>query len=305
MNNDIKIIEKSFRKARILGELSDSSVLKYRDSIKKFFTVIKKDIAQLDLDDFDDFILEMKDGGASNSRIANVISAVKWILNRLQLDGVTGNSLDLGKIRKPKIERKPVEYLNDNEIKKFIGCISDDIKKGIAIRKVRMMALVMLLLESGSRIGEALSIKINDIDWDNKEIPVIGKGKKSRSLFFRDGSQKWIRKYLEIRKSDNEYLFVTLKGESVWSQTDVGRSFRRYRELSGIKKNFTPHTLRHTTATQLVFRGAQFNDVQYILGHSRLETTVKHYIGATEKRRVKQIMQDKHYDFISESEIIY
>jgi len=301
MEKNIKLVEDCFRRARITGELCDSSISKYKDSIKKFFSMIDRKINNLEVRDFEDFILKMRDNGASNSRIANVISAVKWVISNLQMNDMIKRTLDLEKVKKPKIERKEVEFLNDQEIEKLLGCISEDISKGESVRKVRMMALVILLLESGARIGEALSIEIEKIDWDNKEIPIIGKGKMPRTLFFRDRSEYWLKKYLSIRNSDNEFLFVSQQGFTKWSQTDVGRSFRRYRKLSGIKKKFVLHTLRHTTATQLSFKGAQFNEIQTLLGHKRLETTVKYYIGAASKQKVKKIMQDKYYDFIPES----
>lgn len=301
-NNNLQLLEECFRNARITDELSDSSIEKYRDSVKKFFSVIgAKEFQQLEKRDFDDCILKMRGSGAGNSRIANVISAVKWVVKRLQEEKKIERTLDLEKVRKPKIERREVEYLTEEEITRFLDAINKDIEKGIKVRKVRIMALVVLLLESGARIGEALSIKIGKIDWDNNDIPIIGKGKKPRTLFFRDRSKYWLQKYLSIRNSDNEFLFVTQDGLAKWSQTDVGRSFRRYRDLSGIKKKFVLHTLRHTTATQLSFKGAQFNEIQALLGHTRLETTVKYYIGAVEKQRVKQIMQDKYYDFIPRS----
>ncbi|MHB8108635.1 MAG: tyrosine-type recombinase/integrase [Syntrophorhabdaceae bacterium] len=77
-----------------------------------------------------------------------------------------------------------------------------------------------------------------------------------------------------------------------------GRSFRRYREKSGITKHFVLHTLRHTTATQLSDKGVPMNCIQHILGHSRLETMIKYCIGAAEKSRAKEIMKDGYYTFI-------
>lgn len=295
-------MEGCLRKSRITGELSISSIIKYRDSIKKFFSIIGKKTIDLNSADFEEFIIRMQDAGAGNSRIANIISAVKWFIRKLQESGVL-KELDLEKIKKPRIGRKEVVHLTELEVGRFLGCIDEDIAKGEAIRKIRMMALVILLLESGSRIGEALSVKVSDIDWENREIPIIGKGGKPRILFFRDKSEYWIKRYLSARKSENEFLFLTLDGKVKWSQTDVGRSFRRYKRLSGINKHFVLHTLRHTTATQLALKGVQFNKIQRILGHSRLDTTVKYYIGAVENSEIKKIMQDKFYDFIPESSI--
>ena len=68
--------------------------------------------------------------------------------------------------------------------------------------------------------------------------------------------------------------------------------------MSGITKPFVLHTLRHTAATQLALKGVPMNEIQKILGHSRLETTIKYYIGAVEKDLAKKVMQDEHYRFI-------
>jgi site-specific recombinase XerD len=130
------------------------------------------------------------------------------------------------------------------------------------------------------------------------EIPIMGKGHKPRSLFLSGDTLFWIDKYLSLRTDTTEYLFVTLNGQSKWQQTDVGRSFRRYREKSGIIKPFVLHTLRHTAATQLALKGVPMNEIQKILGHSRLETTIKYYIGAVEKDLAKKVMQDENYRYI-------
>jgi site-specific recombinase XerD len=216
---------------------------------------------------------------------------------------LVGSKADLEKIRKPKAERKEVSFLTIEEIKIFLKAITSDIEAGLMIRKVRMMSLVMLLLQTGARIGEALSIKVQDIDRINMEIPIIGKGHKPRSLYLKSDTLYWIDKYLAVRNSSSEYLFVTLNGKAKWSQTDVGRSFRYYKKKSGISKPFVLHTLRHTTATQLTLKGVPMNSVQHILGHSRLETTIRYYIGAVEKSMAKKVMHDEYYQFIPKDAI--
>lgn len=297
-----QFIEKYFADTIITGELCGSSILKYRDSIKKFLSVICNPyLGDLTNKDFDFFVLRMKEHGASGARIRNVISAMKSLISHLQKEGLVTPHLDMDKIRKPRLERKDVAFLTLEEIKIFLQTIADDIAQGIMIRKIRMMALVILMLQTGARIGEALSIKISDIDRINLEIPIIGKGRKSRYLFLTRDTLYWIDRYLEIRKSSCDYLFTTLSGNTKWSQTDVGRSFRYYKNKSGISKHFVLHTLRHTTATQLTLKGAPMNSIQHILGHTRLETTIRYYIGAVEKNRAKEIMNDDYYRFIPEA----
>ena len=230
-NDNSKLIAAYFDNASITGALSESSVLKYKSSIKTFLSLTgNKFLGDLVNRDFDQFILKMLSNGAKGSRIRNVIAAVKSLLTYLQKEGLIGNQLDLDKIRKPKAQRKEVNFLTVEEIRIFLETIRSDIEEGVMIRKVRMMALVMLLLQTGARVGEALSIKVADIDRLNMEIPFIGKGKKPRSLYLKNETLYWLDRYLAIRKSDSEFLFVTLNGQAQWQQTDVGRSFRLYKK---------------------------------------------------------------------------
>lgn len=293
-----KMIEGCFRKAMITGELSDSSIIKYRDSIKKFFKVIKKSFDKLTVEDFEDFTLQMRKNGASNSRIANVISAMKWVINKLQISGEMHRSLDLEKVKKPKISRKEVNYFSEQDIKRLIDAIKNDNSKGMEIRKYRFFALVIFLLQTGARIGEALSINITDIDRENLEVQIVGKGKKVRPLLLTQSTLDVLDQYLEMRTDSHEALFVALNGRSRWQQTDVGRSFRRYKKAAGIKKNFVIHTLRHTFATRHLLKHTPINTVQYLLGHSNLETTMKYYIGSVEKSQARQYIKDEYFEFI-------
>jgi len=296
-----KLLEVCFRNAKSFGDLSASSILKYRDSLKKFFNTIG-DISfeKLTKVDFQDFIIQMQENGASNSRIANVISAVKWALNKMQGEGMIERVLDLDTIKKPKIGQKEQSYLTEEEIEMFVNGIKKDKEKnGEIIRIVRFMALIQLLLQTGCRIGEALSINLKDINWQNGEIKIVGKGSKPRTLTIRDNTKVWLKKYLSRRQSHNEALFVALNGKNRWRQTDAGRSFRRYRSMSGIKKEFTLHTFRRTLATLLFHQGVGADKVQLIMGHSRLETTVRYYLKSAQDKVVKEIMmKDEYFNFI-------
>ena len=298
-NENSKLINSFFTEVRITDELCASSIFKYNDSINKFLSITgDKFIGNLENTDFDAFIVKMKANGASGSRISNVISAMKKFLNYLKDKQIIKLKVDMDKIRKPKIQKKETNYLTEDEIKMLIGTIGNDLEDGEAIRKTRMMLLVIFLLQTGARIGEALSIKIASIDRINMEIPIIGKGSKPRNLFISEDILYWVDRYLAVRKSSSEYLFVTLNGKSAWKQTDVGKSFRYYKKKSGITKHFTLHTLRHTSATQLAIKGAPMNVIQKILGHSKLETTVKFYIGAADNTMAKKLMQDEHFRII-------
>jgi len=300
--DNLSLIESCFRNASITDELCPASIRKYRSSLRKFFHIANdKNLTELSNEDIENFIIQMKENGAGGSRIRNVINALKWIVNSLQNKGLVFEKLNLLIIKLPKIMKKEVNYLTEIEIDQFIKCVKNNIEKRETVKNIRFMAFLILLLQTGARVGEVLSINISDINRQNKEIPIIGKGSKPRTLFLKDETVYWIDRYLSIRGDGEKALFVTQDGRSRWQQTDAGRSFRGFKTLSGIKKKFTIHTLRHTFATQHLQRGAGINVVQAALGHADPITTLKYYSGAVDKLKVKEMINDKHFDFIPES----
>jgi integrase/recombinase XerD len=307
MKNDLmQLTEECFRDARLTDELCPASIKKYRGSIKKFCQVIGYSNAEdLGNEEFDAFIFRMKEKGASNSRIANVIASVKWVIGKLKKRGMVLTRLDLSEIKRPRAIKRETNYLTEKEVALFFDCIKRDIAERPTVKNIRMMAFATILLQTGARIGEVLSINIGDIDRENREIKIIGKGSKPRTLFLRDETLYWIDRYLSIRQDCEEALFATQDGKSRWKQTDVGRSFRKYRVMSGIKKEFVIHTFRHTFATQYLMKGAGINVVQTALGHSDPVTTLKYYAAAVEKSKVREMINDKHFDFIPKSDLTF
>jgi len=300
--DNLKLAEECFRDARITDDLCPSSIKKYASSIKKFFTIIcDKKVEHLTNADFDRFIIHMKEKGASNSRIANIIASAKWIITRLQSKDVAFSELNLLTIKKPRAMKKETNYLTEAEIRQFLEGIKRDIARRKTVKNIRFMAFAMLLIQTGARIGEALSVDIDDIDRQNKEISIIGKGGKPRKLYLRGETLQAIDNYSSIRRDSEKALFATQDGKSRWQQTDAGRSFRKYKRLSGIKKHFVIHTLRHTFATQYLMKGAGINVVQTALGHADPVTTLKYYAAAVEGVKVKEMINDRHFDFIPSS----
>jgi site-specific recombinase XerD len=296
---NLQLVQECFRGARITDELCPSSIKKYASSIRTFFAVIgHKRFEDLGNADFDSFIVRMKEKGASNSRIANVIAAMKWVLRKLVRQGVVFETLDPQAIRKPKATKKETNYLTEDEIEQFLSAIREDIAKRQTLINLRFMAFIILLLQTGARIGEALSINLEDIDRHNREIRIIGKGAKPRTLFLRNETLYWIDLYLSSRCDKEPALFATQNGAARWKQTDAGRSFRKYKQLSGIQKDFVIHTMRHTFATNYLMKGAGINVVQTALGHSDPVTTLKYYAAAVEKAKVREMINDRHFDFI-------
>lgn len=188
--------------------------------------------------------------------------------------------LDPTLIRVPKRPRRDVLYLTAEEVERFIAAIPLETHRGYSrLMGVRMRALVEVLLGSAVRIGELLSAERSGLDLANRELRVIGKGNKERMAFLSERAARWLETYLSLRSDTHPSLFVTQDGERVLKRTDIWRFFARYRRLAGIEKPVRPHILRHTAATWLLFQGCPIGHIKEILGHERLETTCRYYLG--------------------------
>lgn len=165
---------------------------------------------------------------------------------------------------KHQIVRKPA--LDMNELERLRDACRDD----------RERCLVEVLYSTGCRISEALSIKHAEIRFDlpHPECSVIGKGKKERTVYFSPRAISAIKKYLATRSHESEWLFINERGGGQMDRSNVNKIFRQLRELAGLEdKRLTPHTMRHTVATQVI-KIAPPQVVQQMLGHSKIDTTM-------------------------------
>jgi site-specific recombinase XerD len=189
-------------------------------------------------------------------------------------------ALDPGEIKPPKRPRREVIFLTPEEIENFVATIRVQTYTGDVHRAgLRLRAIVEVLLGSAMRISEALSLDRTSIDFERREARIIGKGNKERTVFFTDRALRWVHHYLDSREDDAQALFVCQNNRDRLKRDDLWRYFERHRKLAGINKRLTPHILRHTAATQLLFNGCPVGHIKTILGHERLETTCRYYLG--------------------------
>ena len=152
----------------------------------------------------------------------------------------------------------------------------------------RNMLLFSMLYDTGCRISEVLSITEGDVSNKERQIRVVGKGKKVRYVFFTERTQKLLDYYLFLKHSlfgKTERLFCSDSGKQL-PQSTVGSIFARYRQSLGWQKSFTPHVLRHSYATHLLDNGADIRLVQELLGHASISTT-QIYTHVSQKRLAK------------------
>jgi integrase/recombinase XerD len=182
----------------------------------------------------------------------------------------------------PTVPRKINEYLTVEELKKVLD--SFDVNK---LQGLRERALCEILFASGMRISEALSLDKADIDWEKKQATVINAKTKDREpVQFTDRSLMWLKRYLDARKDDFPYLFVSGRGRML---TVTARWYlRTHTKKLGINKHIKNHIFRKSFATHLIQNKADIKTVQALCRHKDSRTTLRYY-GAINKERSKEV----------------
>ncbi|MFA6525371.1 MAG: site-specific tyrosine recombinase/integron integrase [Patescibacteria group bacterium] len=182
------------------------------------------------------------------------------------------------KIELAKISEREVEFLEGDDLKRILE--SPMQVEEPAIIKKRDKAILELFFSTGLRVSELANLRKDQINLKKDEFTIRGKGEKLRIVFLSNASKYWINQYLSARKDVSMNLFVrhdraSSKTESTDAITprSLQRLIKKYAKAAGITKNVTPHTLRHSFATDLLMNGADIRSVQAMLGHASITTT--------------------------------
>lgn len=279
---------------RFVENVSDSTVIKDKDCVKN----IVKRLGDINVESIDMTIVNglrrtLIHQRLSKHRQASFINTLKVYL-RYCRDELGLEVMDYTKLKSPKIPERISTYLTDKELSDLINIIQIYNKDGsINIVNLRSRLLIEFLKGTGVRISEALGVKLVDIDFNTKEVKIIGKGNKQRITYLDDRVINLIQQYLKVRNGNNEYLFVTQKGDKKMSVHDIWRLFKKCATQAGINKKLTSHMLRRTFATKLMNNGADIYNVSKLLGHADIKTTIKYYIGFDQQR-----LKDTHEKYL-------
>lgn len=180
-------------------------------------------------------------------------------------------------VKTPKRTKSLPKSLNENEVQRLINALDNyqtlDTKKShTKFLRQRNKLILALLYSSGLRVSELVSLRIDNVDLQERTMRIRGKGEKDRLVLFDDETKKMIEDYLAQRGDDSEYLFINRSNNHLTPRY-VQMMIKDYARVAGIKKKVTPHILRHSFATHLLKNGVDIRAIQQLLGHSNLSTT--------------------------------
>lgn len=173
-----------------------------------------------------------------------------------------------------KVPPREVHYLTEEEIERLMTMPAKHNKD--PLQCARDESILRFLYGTGLRVTELTSLERWDIRSDSKQFSIVGKWSKLRSVFMSQQARDKLVTYLKLRSDAADWLFISLSNNSYGerlSRNSIEDIVKKYKNLAGIKKKVTPHTLRHSFATTLIKKGADIRAVQTLLGHASITTT--------------------------------
>ena len=208
----------------------------------------------------------------SKSSISRNLSALRNFYSYLININITDNN-PFKSIRNPKKDKKLPNFLQHDELKTIFDSIDMSTSLGL-----RNRLIIELLYATGIRVSELTSLKLSNINQNNNEIRILGKGNKERIVFYGEYAKKYLNLYINEARDElldgnkSEYLLINNNGTPLTSR-GVELVVNEVVKKAALKHNISPHVLRHTFATDLLNNGADLKSVQELLGHESLSTT--------------------------------
>lgn len=247
---------------------SDNTVGAYMNDLNKYEEFLKKDILESDTEDLEKYLKYIKN--LESTTVAHKITSIKSYFNyNIKRGIVSVNPAD--KVSRPKLTKHLPEYLTEEEVGKLLDV---EVKSPYDYRN---KTILELLYSSGIRISELVNIKNPNYDSEECLIRIMGKGSKERIVPLGDYAVNIMNDYMNnyrplINKKHTDYVFINNRGDKI-SRQFIFKVIKKEALKKGIKKDISPHTLRHTFATHLLKNGADLRIIQELLGHENISTT--------------------------------
>lgn len=259
---------KLFLDAKKIEGCSDRTIHYYRTTVEKMFLSVETSVRKMTTEEIRHYLVEYQQmNGCSKVTVDNVRRNISSFFSWLEEEDYILKS-PMKRIHKIKTKQQVKETISDEAIEQLRDCC----------KCYRDLAIVDLLYSTGIRVGELVNLNISDIDFEARECVVFGKGDKERKVYFDAKAKIHLQEYLNSRCDDNPALFVTL--DSPYDRLKISGVEIRIRKL-GRKLNMErihPHKFRRTMATRAIDKGMPIEQVQRLLGHSQIDTTMQYAI---------------------------
>ena len=263
-------INKFLNYLKVVKKYSDYTITSYKIDLLELydFTTDLINIDNIVVREYLDYLYSKKLKRNTISRkLSSIRSFYHYLLNETYIK--TNPFKDISKIKK---DGSLPKYIKDNDLEKLFNVF--DKEKTLDQRN---LLILEMLYDTGIRVGELVNIKLNDIDHYNKSIKILGKGRKERIVFYGSFCEDILDLYLnngrkELLKVPNDYLFLNKNGTKLSSRY-IGKIIDKAIKVCELDYHISPHTLRHTFATDLLNNGADLMSVKELLGHSSINTT--------------------------------
>lgn len=256
----------TFLSSKKVEGCSDKTIHYYKSSIEKLIDALKKNVCDITTNDIRCYLAEQQEKrGLSKVTIDNLRRIFSSFFSWLEDEDYITKS-PVRRIHKVRTDALVKEVLTDENIE----VLRD------SCQEMRDVAMIDLLLSTGMRVGELVKINREDIDFQERQCVVFGKGNKEREVYFNARTKIHLKKYLEQRTDTNPALFVSLHAPH--TRLTISGVEVRLRQL-GKKVNLSkvhPHKFRRTLATMAIDKGMPIEQVQKMLGHVKIDTTL-HY----------------------------
>lgn len=257
-----------FLNAKQMEGCSERTIQYYRVTVEHFLRNINGSVRKINTEQIREYLVGyQKMNNCSKVTVDNVRRNISSFFSWLEEEDYILKS-PMRRIHKIKTKTVVKETISDEAIEKLRDHCTE----------LRDLAIIDLLYSTGIRVGELVNLDRTDLDLEQRECIVFGKGDKERKVYFDAKAKIHLQKYLESRTDDNPALFVTL--DAPFNRLKISGVEIRIRELGralGMNK-IHPHKFRRTMATRAIDKGMPIEQVQKILGHSQIDTTMQYAI---------------------------
>jgi site-specific recombinase XerD len=260
--------------------LSLNSINSYRKDILQLLNFLKQreitSPGKIDLGVFREFLKSLDSHNYSNRTIIRKYSSFINFFRFLERNDYISSQLTQF-INPPRKRQRFYSFMSVGETERLFKSL-----KAGKDSEIRDRAIMELFYSTGARISEVENTRVRDIDFENNEMIVTGKGRKQRLVYLNKAAVFWIKKYLDVRdkaasksqigRRKDTHLFLNKSGKKLSSRS-IRNIVKKCVKKALIGKNITPHSIRHSFATHLLQEGAGIREVQELLGHENITTT--------------------------------